>query len=736
MSVCGNMRGLVSMDAQIQLEGTVGRLVYSSEDDYWTVLRLQRDGLEPSGPPHTVVGTLAGVREGERLRVWGQWVDDHRYGRQFRAAKYQVVLPSTVQGIERYLSSGAISGVGPKTAHLLVTQFGRNTLNVIDEHPERLKEVRGIGKKRVAQIISSWKEQAGVRDVMVFLQGLGLTPAYAGRVFKEYGVDAIGRVRANPYELAQDIWGIGFLRADQVARQLNICDDDPMRIRAGLVHVLRTARSDGHCCLPRAVLLENSESLLGMAADFESMTSALDILQGKDRVVIDSDSDCIYITELFEAERRVAKALVQREGSERQGYSESQRHHHLRAAESGLGIVLSSRQRDAVASALDANVMVITGGPGTGKTTIIRAIVEALELGRERVALCAPTGRAAKRLSIATQRDARTIHRLLEWQPHEGAFARNEDNPLDVDTVIVDEVSMVDLPLFDQLTRALPGDARLLLVGDVDQLPSVGPGAVLRDVIDSGVVSIAKLDQIYRQADNSLIVENAHLILRGQLPTAPDAGDTKADYFWIERDDPSAVQAAIGRVITERIPAAFGLDPVRDVQVLTPMHRGPLGTEGLNAMLNGLLNPGTSGGRFRVGDKVMQVRNNYEKEVYNGDVGFVDRVAADGKALFVRYEEPVTRLVTYDAKEVDQLLMAWAISIHKSQGSEYPAVVIPVHTQHYMMLRRNLLYTGLTRGRKLVVLVGTQRALRIAVSDATVSRRFGGLLDRMRDAEP
>ncbi len=723
----------VESTAPAQLEGTVARIVFSSADDHWTVLRLKRDDGLHGTASQTVVGVLAGVREGERLRVWGQWVDDRKYGRQFRASKYQIVLPSTLRGIERYLASGAIRGIGPKTAHLLVTTFGRETLEVIDKEPERLKSVRGLGKKRVDQIIRSWREQVGVRDVMVFLQGLGITPGLAGRIFKHYGVDAIGRVRSNPYELAQDIWGVGFLKADQIGKQLNIADDAAIRIEAGLLHVLRTARGDGHCCLPRDTLFETVENLLGVAADFDSMTAALGSLCERLLAVFETDSQRVYTAELYDAEERIAEAIVQRFSGELLMDPAALREQQVRYAEQGLGIELSGRQRDAVSAVLENRLLVITGGPGTGKTTIIRAVVAALELGRKKVALCAPTGRASKRLASATGRDARTIHRLLEWQPHEGTFGRDEHNPLDCDILIVDEVSMVDIPLFDHVLRALKEGARLLMVGDADQLPSVGPGAVLRDVIESDVIPVIHLDQIYRQASGSMIVENAHRILRGELPEAPEAGDTESDYYWIDRDDPAGIQDAIQKVITKRIPAAFGLDPGRDVQVLTPMHRGPLGTEGLNAMLNVVLNPDGEGGRFRTGDKVMQIRNNYEKEVYNGDVGFVQRVTGNGKTLIVRFDEPNTRLVTYDGDDVDQLVMAWAISIHKSQGSEYPAVIIPLHTQHYMMLRRNLLYTAVTRGRKLVVLVGSKRALRISVSDATVSRRYGGLVDRLRE---
>jgi exodeoxyribonuclease V alpha subunit len=709
-----------------ELVGEVSRIVYANPENHWTVVRVIND----DGGQTTVVGTLAGVREGERVRVWGRWTRDRRYGTQVQAHRFQVLLPATAVAIERYLSSGIIAGVGPKTARLMVKRFGAQTLEVIDRNPERLRSVKGIGEKKLAQLLKSWRANSEIRDVMVFLQGLGISPRVAVKIHKEYGVEAIGRVRANPYDLAQDVWGIGFHKADKIASELGIGEDNPARLRAGIIHVLLEARGQGHVCLPREGLLAGGESLMGVPADL--LGAELPPLELNGRIVIDKHEDLVYIPELHRAERRIAEGFMRLLDAETAPAAESLLQLALRRAEADLDVELSATQRRAVSLALSSRVTVVTGGPGTGKTTIVRAIVSALEQLNERVSLCAPTGRAAKRMSIATRREARTIHRLLEWQPAENSFARDEYNPVAADAVIVDEVSMVDVPLCERLLTALETGTRLVLVGDVDQLPSVGPGSVLRDAIQCKVIPTIILDEIYRQAQGSLIVTNAHRILHGQLPTPPNKGDERADFYWLEREDPEGIKALIEKLITERIPAAFGLDPVRDVQVLTPMHRGLLGSEGLNDMLSHLLNPNRAQTRLAPGDKVMQIKNNYDKGVYNGDVGFVDRLAEDRRTLLVRFEEPEERIIVYEPLEQDQLVPAWCITIHKSQGSEYPAVVIPIHTQHFMMLRRNLVYTAVTRGRKLVLLVGSRRALGLALREGSVVPRYGQLAERIK----
>ncbi len=721
----------------VEVAGKVSRIVYNNPDTYWTVLRLEVDEKDLDKVQRArdlpIVGVLAGIHEGERLRVWGPIIDDPRYGKQIRATGFQVLLPSTAASIERYLGSGLVPGIGPTLAKQLVGRFGDTTLDVIDKNPERLTQVKGIGKKKIEKLLESWRKHTHVREVMVFLQGLHLSPGLTRRVIAEWGSNAVGRIRQNPYDLAKDVWGIGFLRADRVAKELGIGPDHPERLKAGLVHVLREARTDGHVALPRELLLDQAQELL--RSDRAALEAGVDAAILGERVIEDTDSGLLYAPELFRAERRVAERLLQlRDEGPASVLPELELDLVIADAEQRLGILLADRQREAVRAALTSPVTVITGGPGTGKTTIVRVVVAALDRAGLAVDLCAPTGRASKRLAVSTSRDARTIHRLLEWNPNEARFSRDEDEPLKADAVVVDETSMVDLSLMDCLLRALKLGARLLLVGDVDQLPSVGPGQVLRDIIDSGAVTVVRLSEIYRQAEGSLIVKNAHRMLHGELPIA-SLDSERSDFFWIEKDDAEDIRNVLGRMITERIPKAFGLDPGRDVQVLTPMHRGPLGSEGLNALLSELLNPvGRSVSplaRFAMGEKVMQIKNDYEKEVFNGDVGFVDRVAEDGKTLFVRFEEPEGRLVKYEDKDQDDLVTAWAITIHKSQGSEYPAVVVPLHTTHYMMLKRNLVYTAITRGKKLVVVVGSRRALTIALGDDTVQPRHGRLRDRL-----
>jgi exodeoxyribonuclease V alpha subunit len=717
----------VSQGQPVELTGEVIRIVYINPENHWTVLRLNAE----DGSLVTAVGTLAGVQEGEQLRVWGRWIRDRRYGTQVQVQRYQVLMPASASAIERYLSSGMVNGIGPKTAKLLVKRFGDKTLEVIDKNPERLRSVRGIGQKRLAQLLKSWSENTELREIMVFLQGLGISPIIAVKIYKTYGATAVGRVRANPYDLALDVWGIGFQKADKIAAELGISDDHPSRLRAGLLHVLQEARGQGHVCLPRELLLESGEALLGVPA--MELGAELGHLELSARIVVEKLHDLIYIPELYQCELSVAKSLLRLMDAAVTLPAESLIQLAIGRAQGHLGLELSNAQERAVRTAITSRVAVITGGPGTGKTTIVRAIVSALEQLNEKVLLCAPTGRAAKRLAIATDRDARTIHRLLEWQPQEMKFARDEYNPVNADAIIVDEVSMVDLPLLDRLLAAAPQGARVIFVGDVDQLPSVGPGAVLSDIIASGQVDVVILDEIYRQAQDSLIVTTAHRMLHGQMPKQMPKDDEISDFYWLERDDPEGIQGIIKKVITERIPAAFGLDPIHDVQVLTPMHRGLLGSEGLNEMLGELLNPNRGNSRLAVGDKVMQIKNNYDKSVYNGDVGFVDRIAEDGRTLIVRFDEPDKRIVLYEPQEQDQLVNAWAITIHKSQGSEYPAVVIPIHTQHFIMLRRNLIYTAVTRGSRLVILVGSRRALGLALRESTVVPRYGRLEERIKE---
>ena len=723
----------VTSDEQPTVEGTVSRIVFANPENHWCVFHL----VDTDAATTTcVVGVVPGVREGEHLRVHGEWVEDVRYGRQLRAHRTEVVLPASAEGIERYLGSGRIPGIGAKTAALLVETFGERTLEVLDREPQRLMAVRGIGEKRLGGIVAAWKSGSSARDALVFLQGLGIGPSLAGRIVADYGADAGGRVRADPYALSRDFHGVGFLTADRVASRLGVAQDAPVRVRAGIVHALEDARSDGHVCLPAPELRAAAEQVLGVGA--VAVADQLDALVASGRLVADGPEPLIYTPDLSGAEERTAANLVRLTDYDPTPVEDPRLLSTVASAESRLRLELGTEQRRAVLTALTARVTVITGGPGTGKTTSVRAGVDALELLGERVLLAAPTGRAAKRLALATGRDARTLHRVLEWQPGESGFLRDEYEPLEADALVVDEVSMVDLPLFDQLVRAIPDGGRLVLVGDVDQLPSVGPGAVLRDVIDSGAIPVVRLLEIYRQAAGSQIVVNAHRILGGELPRSSEEGDPRGDFYWIERDRVEDIQSVVCRVVTERIPRAFRLDPVRDVQVLTPMNRGPLGTGVLNELLGAQLNPDRSPAlRLAPGDKVMQVKNNYEKEVFNGDLGFVEALAGDGATALVRFDEApgreAARLLPYEPDEQDQLVPAWAVTIHKAQGSEYPAVVLPLHTQHFMMLRRNLLYTAVTRGRDLVVVVGSRKALAVALGADTVAPRYGRLAARLRE---
>jgi exodeoxyribonuclease V alpha subunit len=723
----------VLTDDQVEIEGTVSRVVYSNPDSHWTVIRIH---VHKDGKEVPAVGTLAGVREGEPIRVWGRWVHDARFGKQIRVDRFKVVLPATKKGIERYLSSGLIPGIGPKTAQLLVRRFGDKTLDVISKNPERLRVVRGIGKKKIAQIIEAWREHAGLTEVMVFLQGIGISPRLATKIYQVYGNDTVGRVRANPYSLVDDITGVGFKTADSFAREMGIEDEHPMRVRAGVLYVLHESRKDGHVCIPRETLIRTAASTLAAAIDV--IEEQVSTLEEAGRLIIESvlgdevAVDMVFPRDLHRAEVSAAERLVTLLDAAAPALPDTQLKLIVSQAESELGLSLAPGQRHAVRTALESQVTVITGGPGTGKTTIVRAVVTALKKMGAETTLGAPTGRAAQRLSLSTGREAKTLHRILEWSPNEGGFTRDEDHPIEVDAMIIDEVSMVDLRLFDAVVRALPSGARLILVGDVDQLPSVGPGAVLRDIIDSGVVRVARLTDIFRQASDSLITENAHRILRGELPEQPPGG-AGYDFYWIEKDEVDDVRRVIGALISHRIRDAFGFSPKREVQVLTPMHRGPLGSEGLNDLLGGILNPNRGGYRLAPGDKVMQVRNNYDKDVFNGDVGFVERYAEDGRTLVVHFAEPNPRQVLYEVADQDQLVLAWAISIHKSQGSEYPVVIAPIHTQHFVMLRRNLVYTAVTRGKRLVILVGSRKAMRRALGAATMAPRFGRLAQRLRE---
>ena len=713
------------------IEGTVERVVYSGGDGAFTVARLK---VDKGGAVVTVVGSLVGIPAGAVLRVSGRFETTARFGEQFRVERYTEVAPQTIDGLRRYLGSGLIKGIGPEFASRIVDRFGIETLEILDSDPARISEVPGIGPSRARAIRQAWSAQREVRKVMVFLQGYGVSPAFAARIYKRYGAAAIARVRENPYRLAFDVWGIGFLSADKLAAALGVARDAPARAEAGVRHVLDDHGSSGHVFVPRPRLAQVAAALLDLPED--SVDQAIDRLARTGdcaidaSVVEDARAPAVYEAGLYRAECALATGLRKLLAMPAP-QTEIDRERAIAWYEREAGIALARQQVEAVSTALSAKVAVITGGPGVGKTTIVRGIVSILAKKGVRVALAAPTGRAAKRLADATGASASTLHRMLEWRPAEASFARNAARLLEHDVLIVDEASMLDVRLAADLMAALPPAARLVLVGDVDQLPSVGPGTVLGDIIASGAVPVVRLTEIFRQAAESMIVVNAHRIHDGDMPDL--GGGAARDFFFLEHDDPAGAAELIRDLVTTRLPRKYGLQP-HDIQVLSPMHRGELGAGNLNQLLQAALTTGAPGVErgarsLRVGDKVMQIRNDYDKEVWNGDSGVIDSIDADGDALHVRFDD---RTIEYGIDELDTLALAYAATVHKSQGSEYPAVVVPVHTQHYVMLQRNLLYTAITRGKRLVVLVGTRKALALAVRNADVAARASGLAARLR----
>ncbi len=719
------------------LEGTIERIVFSGSGGEFTVARLKVGALTD---PVTVVGNLFGLPVGAHLRMTGGYEDNPRFGRQFRVASYSEIAPRTVNAIKRYLGAGLIKGIGPEFASRIVERFGDKTLEILDQNPDRIREVPGIGATRAVAIKKTWAEKRGQREVMVFLQGYGVSPALAARIYKRYGAQAVARVRENPYRLAFDVWGIGFLSADRLAMSLGIGKDNDVRIEAGVRHVLEESGGQGHVYLPRQRLVDEAGQRLDLEPD--KIEAAVDRLARRGDIAVEhtEDGEAIFETALWRAEIAAAQGLRRLLRAPKRPLPVDA-NRAVADYENAAGITLAPRQAEAVRRALAEPLLVITGGPGVGKTTIVRGIVSTFLRCRQRVALAAPTGRAAKRLQESTGQPAATLHRLLEWRPAEGMFGRNQHNPLDADLLVVDEASMIDVRLCADLLAALTDGTRLLLVGDQDQLPSVGPGMVLRDIIASGAVPVVRLDEIYRQAAESLIVTNAHRIHDGELPDlgeAPAQGREadRRDFFFLDGEDPATAAQLIRDLVVTRLPRRYGLSPF-DIQVLTPMHRGELGASNLNTVLQDALSAGADelqvgGRRFRIGDRVMQLRNNYDKDVFNGDLGQVVRIARDAGEVAVRFDE---REVVYDNDELDELALAYAATVHKSQGSEYPAVVIPVHTQHFVMLQRSLLYTAVTRGKKLVVLVGTSKAVRIAVRNAEVALRCTRLSQRLAKAQ-
>jgi len=723
-----------------ELQGQLERITYRNEENHYTIAKLKVQGRRDLV---TVVGSILTASPGEILRLKGSWEHHQKYGEQFKIASYESVVPATIKGIERYLGSGLIKGIGPVMAKRLVDKFGEETLAVIETQAERLQEVEGIGSKRIWMIKTAWEEQKEVRNVMLFLQGHEVSSSYAAKIYRQYGKESITIVRQNPYRLAQEIFGIGFLTADKIAEKLGIPKDSPLRAEAGVLHVLGHLSSEGHVFYPQGPLVEECEKILGVGRDI--ILRAVEKIAVEKKIVIEEppgnatgDEDrAVYLAEFLISEEWIARKLKEIAGH-KADMLQIGRDAALQAAQKELGVTLALKQVQAVRDALEKKALVITGGPGTGKTTIIRAILKIYSGHGRKVMLAAPTGRAAKRLSESAGRDAKTIHRLLEYSPKQGGFKRNADLPLDADLVVIDESSMVDTILMHHLLKAVPANAALILVGDVDQLPSVGAGNVLRDIIDSGMIPTVKLDEIFRQSRESLIVINAHKINRGDFPVIASQKDALQDFYFIDLEDPEEVCKMILHMCRDKIPGKFGFHPVNDIQVLAPMHRGIVGAANLNVELQKHLNPSTDelirGGKsFRTGDKVMQIRNNYDKDVYNGDIGRIISIDREDQEVCVDYDG---KAVAYDFTELDEIVLAYAVSVHKAQGSEYPAVVMPVLTQHYMMLQRNLLYTAITRGRKLVVLIGTKKALAIAIRNNKPQLRYTRLKERLMGALP
>lgn len=723
------------------LEGQVERITYAGEEDGYSVLRLKVRGRRDLV---TVVGSFVSVTPGEVLRLRGAWGRHPKYGEQFRADQYETLSPDTVEGIRKYLGSGLIKGIGPEMAKRIVKAFGTATLEVIDSAPERLLEVGGIGPKRLEGIVKAWDDQKEIREVMIFLKSHGVSASHATRIFKQYGKESLEILRENPYRPAMDVSGIGFLTADKIARNLGFGHDSPLRAEAGIHYVLFQAADEGHVCLPRRRLLDDAGKLL--EAPPEVLEKGLEALASDGRVVVEvlpadaarglGDTQAVFLRGYHTAEAQTAARLTYIASFPKR-FPQAKIEEAVAAVTARQPFPLTPLQVEAVRRALTDKVVVITGGPGTGKTTLVKAVCAAYARLGARVALAAPTGRAAKRLSETTGRDAATIHRLLEFSPAAGGFQRNEQKPLNADCLIVDEASMLDALLAHHLLKAVDPKTTVIFVGDVDQLPSVGAGNVLQDIIDSGAFPVVRLTEIFRQAQRSLIVVNAHRIRDGMFPVnGSSRGEKLSDFYFIEKDDPEEVLAVVVELCTKRIPKRFGLDPVDDIQVLSPMHRGVVGAQRLNEVLQGALNPRgraveRAGRIFRVGDKVMQLRNNYDKDVFNGDLGRIHAVDEENQEIRVHMDG---RPVAYDFSELDEITHAYAVSVHKSQGSEYPAVVVPLVTQHYVMLQRNLLYTAVTRGRKLVVLVGSRKALAMAVRNDRIQKRYTLLAHRLRGA--
>ena len=716
------------------LSGVVERVVFHNPENGFAVMRVRVRGR---GQPVAVVGRLPVVSQGETIQASGSWRNDASHGVQFQAQRLAVSPPDSLEGMRRYLGSGRVQGVGPKMAKRLVKAFGEDVFEVIENEPERLVEVPGIGPKRAKSLSEGFKDQKAVRDIMVFLQTHGLGSSRAARIYRTYGADAATLLTEDPYRLARDIRGIGFRIADSIGASLGKDPEGLPRARAGLGYTLEQARGAGHCGLPRSELLEQAQELLKIREEILVTALADELHAGRLVATRLGGEEAIFLPLLLSAERAIARRLGELIRADPPPWADIDAARALAWVEKRLDVTLAPTQRAAVDTSLRSRVAVITGGPGVGKTTLVNAVLRILRARDVRCALCAPTGRAAKRLGESTGHTAKTIHRLLEIDPSNGTFRRGRLRPIDCGLLVVDEASMVDVELMAALLQALPAEGSLLLIGDADQLPSVGPGQVLRDLIESGALPVARLREIFRQAENSRIVRNAHRVNQGYLPELEPVQGELSDFYFVPAEDAEDAQRKVVEIVAGRIGRRFGLDPIRDVQVLSPMNRGPLGAQALNATLQAVLNPAPESGaveverfgwKYRAGDKVMQTENDYERDVFNGDVGRIVSIDPGAEQMTVAFDG---RPVLYRFSDLDRLMLAYAVTVHKSQGSEYPAVVIPISTHHYVMLRRNLLYTAITRGRKLVVIVGQKWALQKAVDEASDLRRYSTLREQL-----
>ncbi len=705
-----------------KIRGVVERITYQSAENGYSVLRV---AVKDYNELVTVVGNLIDVNVGSVLLIEGEWTVNKKYGTQFSAYKWEETVPATAFGIEKYLGSGLIKGVGPKFAKRIVDMFGMDTISVIEDNPEQLSEVEGIGEKRIEMIVKSWEQQKEIKNIMLFLQSHDVSTTFATKIYKKYGNKSIEIVKANPYKLADDIWGIGFKTADNIASKLNFDKNCFIRCRSGILYTLNQLADDGHVYAEKEQLIKKSSELLDIEQNF--IVEALEKILNTNDLVLDEEA--IYLPSFYMAEIGIAHRLKLLNNSPARINTNLKVN--ISRLQEKIGIEYDEIQAKGIQQAVTAKVMILTGGPGTGKTTTTLGIIRILQIMGMHILLAAPTGRAAKRMTETTGMEAKTIHRLLEFKPS-GGYQRNEKNMLDGDVLIIDESSMIDVILMNSLMKAIPPHMKLILIGDIDQLPSVGAGNVLRDIIDSNQFSVIRLTKIFRQAQSSRIIMNAHKINEGRYPDLSNGKNT--DFFFIEAEEPEIAANTIVELVKSRLPKYYHISP-SSIQVLSPMQKGMVGASNLNILLQDAINPSDkclyrAGRSFRQNDKVMQIRNNYDKEVFNGDIGFISEIDFDNNKLNVAFDN---RIIEYDITELDELVQAYAITIHKSQGSEYPVVVMPVMMTHFIMLQRNLIYTGITRAKKVLVIVGTKKAVSYSVRNVTVTKRNTKLKERLQE---